>query len=111
VRKHAALAHLMVELVNELRKGRIYERAIRSRGRWQYHGLADTETVYIDPRPAVLEILLHELLHRRYPAWSEARVDRTALRLVKSMDEENKARWWRAYNRTKRRLRPVDVAD
>jgi hypothetical protein len=102
---------LFVELVNELRKGRIYERSLRSQGRWQYHGLADTHAVHIDPRPAVLEILLHELLHRRYPAWSEARVDRTALRLVKSMDEHAKGQWWRQYNRIKRRARPVDVPE
>jgi hypothetical protein len=102
---------LFVELVAELRKGQVYERALRSDGPWQYHGLADDKTVHIDPRPAVLDILLHELLHRRYPRWGEARVDRTATRLVKSMDEAAKAKWWRAYNRIKRKARPVDVPE
>jgi hypothetical protein len=36
-------------------------------------------------------------------------VTRTARKLVGSMDEQTKARWYRAYNRTKRKARPVEV--
>jgi len=102
---------LFAELVAELKKGPVYERALRSGSRWQYHGIADGTAVHIDPRPAVLDTLLHELLHNRYPRWGEARVTRTAERLIRSMDETQKAKWWRAYNRRKRKARPLDVPD
>jgi hypothetical protein len=99
---------LLDDLSDELKRGRIYECSLRATT-WQPDGLQDGENIYIDPRPAILETLVHELLHRRKPRWGERKVTATARALVVRMDEATKARWWRAYNRTKRASRPVEV--
>lgn len=96
------------DLYDELQRGRVYECSLRATT-WQPDGLQDGENIYIDPRPAILETLLHELLHRRKPRMGERRVTVTARNLVVRMDEATKARWWRAYQRIKRRGVPVDV--
>jgi hypothetical protein len=101
-------AEWLAELEEEMRRGSIVECSLRDVG-WHLDGMQSGQTVYIDPRPAVLETLLHELTHRRYPSMGERAVTRTARKLVGSMDEQTKARWYRAYNRTKRKARPVEV--
>lgn len=97
------------DLAAELERGRIWELSLRDKG-WHLDGLQSGESIYIDPRPAVLETLLHELLHRRYRRLSERTVTREARRLLARMDEATKRRWWRAYQRIKRKGRPVDVS-
>ena len=74
-------------------------------------GLQEGENIYIDPRPATLETLLHELLHRNKPRWGEPRVSRVAHKLITAMTEEQKRRWWRAYGRLKRKRPPVEVLE
>lgn len=98
------------DLHDELLRGRIYECSLRS-DRWQHDGLLDGESIYVDPRPAILETLIHELLHRRKPRWGERRVGREARLLVVRMDEATKAKWWRLYRRVKRRGPAVDIED
>jgi hypothetical protein len=99
---------LLDDLMDELRRGKVYECSLRSQG-WQLDGLQDGENVYIDPRPAILETLLHELLHRRRPRLGERAVTVTARNLAVRMDEQTKSRWWKAYSRVKRRRRPLEV--
>lgn len=101
---------MLDDLDDELRRGRIWECALRD-AKWHLDGLQDGDNIYIDPRPAVLETVLHELLHRRKPKWGERRVEHEAKRLVGIMDERTKARWWRAYSRIKRKGRPVEVSE
>jgi len=96
------------DLMDEMRRGRVWECSLNSE-RFQVDGLQDGQNIYIDPRPAILETLCHELLHRARPRLGERTVTRTARALVLRMDEPTKARWWRAYVRTKRRRRPVNV--
>ena len=98
------------DLYDELQRGRIRECSLRST-KWQIDGLQDGENIYIDPRPAILETLCHELIHRRHPRWGERRVTITARNLIVRMDDQTKARWWRAYGRIKRKGRPVMVDD
>lgn len=102
--KHADLD----DVWDELLRGRVYECSLRS-SEFQMDGLQSGESVYIDPRPAILETLIHELLHRRFPRWGERKVEREARWLVVQMDEATKRRWWRAYQKTKQKARPVDV--
>ena len=102
------MSHRLDDLADELNRGRIYECSLRSE-RFQIDGLQDGESIYIDPRPAILDTLLHELLHRRYPRWGERRVTLEARRLVLKMDEQTKQSWWRAYRRVVKRRRPVEV--
>jgi hypothetical protein len=99
---------MLDELEDELRRGRVYECSLRDEKR-QLDGLQDGENIYIDPRPAIIETLLHELLHRRRPRLGERTVTITARNLAVNMDEQTKARWWKAYSRVKRRRRPLEV--
>jgi hypothetical protein len=101
---------LLDDLYDELQRGKVYECSLRD-PRWHLDGLQDGENIYIDPRPAILETLVHELLHRRKPRWGERAVTKQARRIVFGMDEPTKVRWWRAYAKVKRRGPAVDVED
>lgn len=96
------------DLWDELKRGRVWECSLRA-ATWQPDGVQDGQNIYIDPRPAILESLVHELLHRRKPRLGERRVSILARNLVVQMDEKTKARWWRAYQRIKRKGRPVEI--
>ena len=96
--------------MDELRRGKVYECTLRDPS-WRLDGLQHGEAIYIDPRPAILETLVHELLHRRKPQWSERRVNREARMILSKMSEPEIALWWRKYNAIKRKGRPVDVED
>lgn len=98
----------LADLEDELRRGSVVECSLRD-ARWHLDGMQSGQTVYVDPRPAILETLLHELTHRRYPRMGERTVTRTARRLIGRMDEATKARLWKAYNRIKRKGRPVEA--
>ncbi len=96
------------DLYDELSRGRIYECSLND-PHWRLDGLQDGDNIYIDPRPAIIETLMHELLHRRFPRWSERRVTKEARSLLSRMGDADLASWWRAYGRTKRKGRPVVV--
>lgn len=98
------------DLMDEMRRGRIYECSLRSKN-WQSDGALDGQSIYVDPRPAILETLIHELIHRRKPRLGERAVTRAARLLVVRMDEPTKARWWQAYQRMKRKGPAVDLED
>lgn len=99
---------LLDDLWDELQRGRVIECSLRD-SRWHLDGLQDGELIYVDPRPAVLETVIHELLHRRKPRLGERAVTRQARKMIAGMDESTKAKWWRAYSRIKRKGRPVEV--
>lgn len=96
------------DLWDELNRGKVYESSLRSSS-WVMDGLQSGDSVYIDPRPAILETLVHELLHRRKPRLGERTVTALAKKFVSSMDEAAKNKWWKAYQRIKRKHPPVDV--
>jgi hypothetical protein len=96
------------DLYQEMQRGRIWECSLRDT-RWHLDGLCEGENIYIDPRYAVLESLVHELLHRLRPRMSERAVTSKARQLTSSMDEATKIRWWRAYRKIRKSGRPVQV--
>lgn len=98
------------DLHDELRRGHIWECSLRD-PRWHLDGLREGDNIYIDPRPAILETVLHELLHRRKPRWGERRVTSEARRLLAQMKNGEMATWWRAYQQLKRKGRPVEIED
>lgn len=100
----------LTDLYDEMKRGRIYECNLRD-PHFVLDGLQDGDNIYIDPRPAIIETLCHELLHRRFPRWSERRVTKEARSLLSRMGESELASWWRGYQRVKRKGRPVEVAD
>lgn len=101
---------LLDDLLDESNRGKVYECSLRDK-RWHLDGLQSGDAIYIDPRPAILETFLHELLHRRKPRWGERAVTRQARRLVGRMDEATKAKWWARYCRVRRKRRPVEVGE
>lgn len=102
---------LLVVLGEEFRKGNIYERPIPDTHKdvWEAFVNHTTGTIVIDPTQWFTETLIHELLHRRYPRWSEKRVSVTASRVMHGMSREERRSWYRAYQRTvKRSPKPVE---
>lgn len=101
---------LMAELRTEFAKGKVYQAEIHSDGEL-VEGLYQPSNgaVYVDPAPNVVDTLLHELLHRRYPRWGERRVSDTARRLVTAMSDVERRLWYLAYKRVAKRRRPVKV--
>jgi len=101
---------LLEDLWHDLQRGQVYECNLRSEV-WQMDGLQEGDRIYLDPRPAIIETLLHELLHRVKPRWSEKRVEKRARILMLQMDETAKRQWWLAYRRIKKLCRPIEVED
>ena len=93
-----------------MQRGRIFECTLRD-PHWRLDGLQHGENIYIDPRPAILETLCHELLHRRKPRWSERRVRDESRRILSKMSEQEIASWYRRYLKIRRKGRPIDVED
>ncbi len=106
------IADVLAELTEELARGKVYEGALLAKGLIVY-GLCDYETgaVHVDPIPHVVEVLAHELLHRRYPSWSERRVDKEAHRLVSGMTRQQLQTWYRRFQRIKIHRRPMKADD
>ena len=91
------------ELHEELQKGRIVEARLRASDA-HIDGLCEygSGTIYIDPRAAIVSTLLHELIHRRHPSWSESRVMKEEHRLLSQMTPDDVQRWYRKYQKAKR---------
>ena len=102
---------LLALLADELRQGRILEARLVEPG-YHVHGLSDPATgvIVIDPAPATVSTLLHELLHRRFPRWGERRVSAEERRLMRYLSDDD-IRWWygQYLRRRKRQRRPVAV--
>jgi hypothetical protein len=93
----------LAELAVELQNGKVVEARLRANGE-HLDGLCDygSNLIYIDPRPAIVATLLHELIHRRWRAWGEKRVLQEERRLLAHMTPEDVSRWYRMYERAKR---------
>lgn len=101
----------LAELAAEFRKGKIVE-AMLVEPHYHVHGLCDFDSgaVVVNPQPHTVAVLLHELIHRRYPRWGEARVERETQRIVGRMSDADVAIWYRDYQRVARKFkRPVRV--
>jgi len=99
VTPHERLAELAIELQN----GKVVEARLQGEG-IHVAGLCDygSQIIYIDPRPAIVETLLHELLHRRWPHWTERRVLQEERRLLRHMTPQEVSKWFKAYTKAKR---------
>lgn len=104
--RHRPAPEMLTELEQELDRNKVYEARLRKSGKKHLHGLYEQTggvvTVWINPRPMIVETLLHELIHCRWPNWSETRVDREARRLLQTLDDGGVDKWFRAYQRAKR---------
>jgi hypothetical protein len=93
---------VLADLWDELGKGRVVEAFIKH----DVHldGLCSYKngTVVINPATNTVLTLIHELMHRRWPRWSEKKVARESEALFCAMSEADVKRWYRAYQRAKR---------
>lgn len=98
----------LAEVAAELAKGRIYEATLIDPTH-HLEGLCDhdTQAVVINPKVSVVDSLLHELVHRRWPAWSEARVRRETRSLMGQLSSHDVDVWYRRYKRAVKKRRPV----
>ena len=96
------------EVAIELGKGRIYEATLLDPTH-HLEGLCDqaTQSITINPKVSVVDSLIHELLHRRYPAWSERRVLLETRKLMGRLSHHDVTVWYQRYRRAVRKRRPV----
>ena len=102
----AALRALMVK---ELAKGLIFEATIVGSKDLFIEGVCcENGEITVNPSVNVVDTLIHELLHRRFPRWSEDRVRLETWRIMKHMSDADIAAWYRKYKRmAKRKTKPV----
>ena len=107
------MADLIADLAAEFTKGRIYEATLVTDDGAHLMGMCDTgaNTITIDPKVLIVSTLLHELIHRKHPAWSEARVRRAEKRALKLLSQQDVQTWYRRYRKAVRKRRPVDALE
>lgn len=103
----------LAALEAELAKGRIYEATLITDDGAHLMGLCDhgTGAITIDPKVAIVSTLLHELIHRKYPHWSEKRVAQAELHTLRQLSQHDIQVWYRRYRRAVRKRRPVDAIE
>lgn len=107
----AKVALLKSALRDELKRGGVHEADIRD-PKWHIDGLCDGRKVYVNPAPGVVEALIHELTHRRYPRWSETRVLSESKRLMAFLSEREVREWYRTFQRVAvKRKTPVRLEE
>lgn len=97
---------LLDDLADELTKGQIYEATLVDPTH-HLEGLCDGDVITVDPQVSIVSTLLHELIHRRYPAWSEARVRRAERQALSQLSQHDLRVWYRRYRRAVKKRRPV----
>lgn len=99
---------LVAELRHEFDRGAIVEANLRSEKPGEVlHGVHIGQVVVVDPVPHVVEVLMHELLHRRFPRWGEKRVEKTANHLMLAMPPATRRAWYRRYRKVATKHRAV----
>jgi len=115
LRNHHAKSRngLLEELTHELERGRIYEATLITDDGAHLEGMCnhDNQHITINPQVSIVATLLHELLHRRYPSWSERRVRAEEKRALRALSQQDIQAWYRRYRRAVRKRRPVDAID
>jgi hypothetical protein len=109
----AARDRLIDELTHELDRGFIYEATLIADDGAHIEGLCNHENqhITINPKVSIVATLLHELIHRRYPSWSERRVRREEKRAMRQLSQQDVETWHRRYKRAVRKRRPVDASE
>lgn len=101
---------LIASLSEEFAKGRIYEATLITDDA-HLEGMCDTDTgvITLDPKVTIVSALLHELIHRRYPRWSERRVRKAEIEAMGQLTQKDVQTWYRRYKRAVKKRRPVDA--
>ncbi len=80
---------LLLRVLAELGAGRIREAYIPSEPAYFVDGETEGQRITINPVPEIVDTIIHELLHRLYPKWSERYIkNRTTYLMTRMSDEE-----------------------
>ena len=103
---HATLS----DVHDELARGGIIEAPISSPGE-HVSGYCDraTELICGNPLPELALIVCHEMLHRKFVHWGEARVDWESRNVLAHMTDEDVSSLCTAYRRRRHKRRRVRV--
>lgn len=102
---------LMVQVWAELGAGKITEAYIRD-GHFFTDGFTDdaSKHITINPVHQTVDTVVHEILHRLHPEWSENYVRRTTTWIRRRMTDDETRAFYLEYERRKRkRKRPLEV--
>lgn len=102
---------LIDELTHEFDRGFIYEATLVTDDGAHLEGMCNHENqhITINPKVSIVATLLHELIHRRYPSWSERRVRQAERRAMRQLSQHDVLTWHQRYRRAVRKRRPVDA--
>src|SRR5689334_17606438 len=97
------------DLEEQFKQVRLYEATMVTDDAYHLWGLYDPEkqTITIDPKVAIVSTLLHELIHRKYPNWTEKRVRMAENAAMRQLSPQDVQTWYRRYKRAVRKRRPV----
>lgn len=105
---------LLLRVCAELGAGRISEAFIVDTPGIQCDGFTDdaSKHITINPTFQTIDTVIHELLHRLYPAWSETYVrNRTTFLRRRMSDADVRAVYSEYQQRVHRRKRPRDIRE
>lgn len=79
---------LLLRVLAELGAGKIREAYIPSEPEHYVDGKTEGSAITINPVPEVVDTIIHEVLHRLYPRWSERYIKNRTTYLMKRMTDE-----------------------
>jgi hypothetical protein len=93
---------LLLRVLTELGAGRIREAFIPSEKEFFVDGETEGRAITINPVPELVDTIIHELLHRLYPEWSERYINNRTSYLMKRMTDEEVQLVYDEYQKRKR---------
>lgn len=100
---------LLLRVCAEIGAGSITEAYIHDPG-WMTEGLTEGKQITINPAHATVNVLLHECLHRLYPAWSERTVRAKTTYLCRRLTDAETQAIYAEYQARKKARRSVKRA-
>jgi hypothetical protein len=90
---------LLLRVLAELGAGRIREAYIPSEASYYVDGQTAGQAITINPVPEIVDTIIHELLHRLYPRWSEKYIKNRTTYLMKRMTDDEVRLLYEEYQR------------
>jgi hypothetical protein len=75
------------------------------------HGLQEGRHIWVNPTHGIVDTVIHELLHRMHPEWSEQYVCRTTTYLFRRMTDAEITAFYDEYQRRARKRRRAKVSE
>ena len=90
---------------------RVYEGFLKDDKGKHLHGLCDYErdAIFVNVKYSVVDSVVHELLHRKFPRRSERRIQQDTDAILASMTPADIAWWYRRFQVIKRPSRLVEL--